>query len=154
MSSLKTERFSEGEYIMSNIKILDFFTITESRGGYYGDSVYIRVRTNCKTFWMLGCDAEDGDVGVAAQAIIENLMSAFAPREKADANIKKLMRIAEKEFVYERGNKRQVFLEDIFSDKTALKVYEQLKNDGAEVAEDGSHYIVLTPSFLIKWYEV
>lgn len=139
---------------MSNIKILDWFTIAESHGGYYGDSVYICVRSGGKTFWMLGCGAEDGFVDVAAQAILENLMSAFPPSRKADANIKKLMRIAEKEFVYERGNKRQVYLEDLFSDKTALKVYEQLKNDGAKVDEDdGSHYIVLTPSFLIKWYE-
>ena len=45
---------------MSNIKILDWFTITESHGGYYGDSVYICVRSGGKTFWMLGCDAEDG----------------------------------------------------------------------------------------------
>lgn len=134
---------------MATLKILDWFTIHELDG----DSVYICVRSGGKTFWLLGCDAEDGFVDVAAQAILENLMSAFPPSRKADANIKKLMRIAEKEFVYERGNKRQVFLDDIFSDKTALKVYEQLKDDGAEVAEDGSHYIVLTPSFLIKWYE-
>lgn len=137
---------------MATLKILDWFTITESHDGYYGDSVYICVRSGGKTFWMLGCDAEDGFIDVAAQAILENLMSAFPPDRKADANIKKLIRIAEKEFVYERGNERQVYLEDLFSDKTALKVYEQLKNDGAVETEDG-HYIILTPSFLTKWYE-
>ena len=137
---------------MATLKILDWFTITESHDGYYGDSVYICVRSGGKTFWMLGCDAEDGFPDVVAQAILENLMSAFPPDRKADANIKKLIRIAEKEFVYERGNERQVYLEDLFSDKTALKVYEQLKNDGAVETEDG-HYIILTPSFLTKWYE-
>lgn len=139
---------------MEAIKILDWFTIGESLGGYYGDSVYVRIHQSGKTFWLRAADAEARDVDVACQAVIENLMSCFPPSRKADANIRKLIRIAEKEFVYKSGNKRQVFLEDIFSDKTALKVYEQLKDDGAEVAEDGSHYIVLTPSFLTKWYEV
>lgn len=138
---------------MKAIKILDWFCITESHGGYYGESMYVCVRQNGKTFWILCADAEDSFVDVAMQAVIENLMSAYPPSRKADANIRKLMGLAEECFM-DGGNEWQVYLEDVFSDKTALKVYEQLKNDGAKVnEEDGSHYIVLTPSFLVKWYE-
>lgn len=88
---------------MKPIRILDWFTIEESLGGYYGDSIYVRIHQSGKTFWLRGADAEDGAV-------------------------------------------------DVFTERTAKKVYEQLKNDGAVETEDG-HYIVLTPSFLTKWYE-
>ena len=138
---------------MEAIKILDWFTIGESLGGYYGDSVYVRIHQSGKTFWLRAADAEDGAVDVAMQAVIENLMSCFPPSRKADANIRKLIRIAENWFANERTTEKQVWLEDIYTERTAKKVYKQLKNDGAEVAEDGSHYIVLTPSFLTKWYE-
>lgn len=138
---------------MEAIKILDWFTIGESLGGYYGDSVYVRVRQSGKTFWLRAADAEDGSVDVAIQAVIENLMSCFPPSRKADANIRKLIRIAENWFANERTTEKQVWLEDVFTERTAKKVYEQLKNDGAIETEDG-HYIILTPSFLTKWYEV
>lgn len=138
---------------MEAIRILDWFTIGESLGGYYGDSVYVRVRQSGKTFWLRAADAEDGSVDVAIQAVIENLMSCFAPERRADANIRKLIRIAAKWFADERAKEKQVWFEDIYSERTAKKVYEQLKNDGAVETDDG-HYIILTPSFLIKWYEV
>lgn len=138
---------------MEAIKILDWFTIGESLGGYYGDSVYVRVRQSGKTFWLRAADEEDGSVDVAIQAVIENLMSCFAPERRADANIRKLIRIAAKWFADERAKEKQVWFEDIYSERTAKKVYEQLKNDGAVETDDG-HYIILTPSFLIKWYEV
>lgn len=138
---------------MEAIKILDWFTVTEPNGGYYGDSVYICVRSGGKTFWLLGCYAEDGFVDVAAQAILENLMSCFPPERRADANIRRLIHIAENWFANERTTEKQVWLEDIYTERTAKKVYEQLKNDGAVETEDG-HYIILTPSFLTKWYEV
>ena len=89
---------------------------------------------------------------VACQAVIENLMSCFPPERRADANIRRLLYIAEEEFANERTTAKQVWLEDVFTERTAKKVYEQLKNDGAVETEDG-HYIILTPSFLIKWYE-
>lgn len=138
---------------MEAIRILDWFTIGESLGGYYGDSVYVRVRQSGKTFWLRAADEEDGSVDVAIQAVIENLMSCFAPERRADANIRKLIRIAAKWFADERAKEKQVWFEDIYSERTAKKVYEQLKNDGAVETDDG-HYIILTPSFLIKWYEV
>lgn len=137
---------------MEAIRILDWFTITEAHGGYYGDSVYVRVRQSGKTFWLRAADAEDGSVDVAIQAVIENLMSCFAPERRADANIRKLIRIAAKWFADERAKEKQVWFEDIYSERTAKKVYEQLKNDGTVETDDG-HYIILTPSFLIKWYE-
>ena len=137
---------------MEAIRILDWFTITEAHGGWYGDSVYVRVHQSGKTFWLCGADAEDGAVDVAIQAVIENLMSCHSPERRADANIKKLICIAEKWFADERAAAKQVWFEDIYSEKTSLKVYEQLKNDGAVETEDG-HYIILTPSFLTKWYE-
>ena len=137
---------------MKPIKILDWFTITESKGGYYGDSVYVRVHQSGKTFWLRAADAEDGAVDVAMQAVIENLMSCYPPERRADANIRKLLRIAEDVFANERAKEKQVWLEDVYSERTAKKVYEQLKYDGAVETEDG-HYIILTPSFLTKWYE-
>ena len=137
---------------MKPIKILDWFTITESNGGYYGDSVYVRVHQSGKTFWLRAADAEDGAVDVAMQAVIENLMSCYPPERRADANIRKLLRIAEDVFANERAKEKQVWLEDVYSERTAKKVYEQLKYDGAVETEDG-HYIILTPSFLTKWYE-
>lgn len=137
---------------MEAIKILDWFTIGESLGGWYGDSAYVRVHQSGKTFWLRAADAEDGAVDVAMQAVIENLMSCFPPERRADANIKKLIRIAEKWFADERAKEKQVWLEDIYSERTAKKVYENLKNDGAVETEDG-HYIILTPSFLTKWYD-
>ena len=137
---------------MKPIKILDWFTITESNGGYYGDSVYVRVHQSGKTFWLRAADAEDGAVDVAMQAVIENLMSCYPPERRADANIRKLLRIAEDGFANERAKEKQVWLEDVYSERTAKKVYEQLKYDGAVETEDG-HYIILTPSFLTKWYE-
>ena len=137
---------------MEAIKILDWFTITEAHGGWYGDSVYVRIHQSGKTFWLRAADAEDGAVDVACQAVIENLMSCFPPERRADANIRRLLYIAEEEFANERTTAKQVWLEDVFTERTAKKVYEQLKNDGAVETEDG-HYIILTPSFLIKWYE-
>lgn len=137
---------------MEAIKILDWFTITEAHGGWYGDSVYVRVHQSRKTFWLRAADAEDGAVDVAVQAAIENLMSCCPPKHRADANIRRLTHIAENWFANERGAGKQVWLEDIYTERTARKVYEQLKNDGAVETEDG-HYIILTPSFLTKWYE-
>lgn len=137
---------------MEAIKILDWFTITESDGGRYGDSLYVRVHQSGKTFWLCGADAEDSFVDVAMQAVIENLMSCYPPKRRADANIRKLIRIAEDIFANERATEKQVWFEDIYSERTAKKVYEQLKNDGAVETTDG-HYIILTPSFLTKWYE-
>lgn len=137
---------------MKPIRILDWFTIGESLGGYYGDSIYVRIHQSGKTFWLRAADAEDGAVDVACQAVIENLMSCFAPERRADANIRKLIRIAEDVFADERATEKQVWFEDVFTERTAKKVYEQLKNDGAVETENG-HYIILTPSFLIKWYE-
>ena len=138
---------------MEAIKILDWFTITEAHGGYYGDSVYVRVHQSGETFWLRAADAEYGAGDVAIQAVIENLMSCFPPSRKADANIRKLIRIGAKWFADERATAKQVWFEDIYSERTAKKVYEQLKYDGAVETEDG-HYIILTPSFLTKWYEV
>lgn len=137
---------------MEAIKILDWFTITEAHGGWYGDSVYVRIHQSRKTFWLRAADAEDGAVDVACQAVIENLMSCFPPDRRADASIRKLIRIAEDVFADERATEKQVWFEDVFTERTAKKVYEQLKNDGAVETENG-HYIILTPSFLIKWYE-
>lgn len=137
---------------MKPIEILDWFTLTESHGGYYGDSVYVRVHQSRKTFWLRAADAEDGAVDVACQAVIENLMSCFPPERRADANIRRLLYIAEEEFANERTTAKQVLLEDVFTDGMAKKVYERLKNDGAVETEEG-HYIILTPSFLTKWYE-
>lgn len=119
---------------------------------YYGDSVYVRVLQSRKTFWLRAADAEDGAVDVACQAVIENLMSCFPPERRADANIRRLIHIAENWFANERGAEKQVWLEDIYTDGMAKKVYERLKNDGAVETEEG-HYIILTPSFLTKWYE-
>ena len=138
---------------MEAIKILDWFTIAESNGGYYGDSVYVRIHQSRKTFWLRAADAEDGFVDVACQAVIENLMECYPPTRRADANIRELIRIAEKWFADERATEKQVWFEDVFTEKKAMKVYENLKNDGAVETEDG-HYIILTPSFLTKWYEV
>lgn len=137
---------------MKPIEILDWFTLTESHDGYYGDSVYVRVLQSRKTFWLRAADAEDGAVDVACQAVIENLMSCFPPERRADANIRRLIHIAENWFANERGAEKQVWLEDIYTDGIAKKVYERLKNDGAVETEEG-HYIILTPSFLTKWYE-
>lgn len=137
---------------MKPIEILDWFTLTESNGGYYGDSVYVRIHQSGKTFWLRGADAEDGAVDVAMQAVVENLMSCYPPEHRADANIRKLIRIAEDVFANERATEKQVWFEDVFTERTAKKVYEQLKNDGAVETENG-HYIILTPSFLTKWYE-
>lgn len=138
---------------MKPIRILDWFTIKEAHGGYYGDSVYVRVNQSGKTFWLRAADAEDGFVDVAVQAAIKNLMECYPPTRRADARIRKLLRIAEKWFADERAKEKQVWLEDIYSELTAKKVYEQLKNDGAVETDDG-HYIILTPSFLTRWYEV
>lgn len=106
---------------MKPIRILDWFTIKEARGGYYGDSVYVRVNQSGKTFWLRAADAEDGFVNVAAQAAIKNLMECYLPTRRADARIRKLLRIAEKWFAGERAKEKQVWLEDIYSELTAKK---------------------------------